>query len=164
MQRIKRGDIVGRISYGKDIIFVVEDIMKVNNKEVAILKGVTIRIKADTPLDDLEILSKELVEENERKLEKRFQERIKRCSQLYSNSKNNREREIIYTGKILHLDGDKKYSVKANNYYKKIGLNAIVKNIAESKQSSVVADLLIKYKPDILVITGHDGMIKKGTK
>ena len=164
MQRIKRGDIVGRISYGKDIIFVVEDIMKVNNKEVAILKGVTIRIKADSPLDDLEILSKELVEENERKLEKRFQERIKRCSQLYSNSKNNREREIIYTGKILHLDGDKKYSVKANNYYKKIGLNAIVKNIAESKQSSVVADLLIKYKPDILVITGHDGMIKKGTK
>ena len=71
MQRIKRGDIVGRISYGKDIIFVVEDIMKVNNKEVAILKGVTIRIKADSPLDDLEILSKELVEENERKLEKR---------------------------------------------------------------------------------------------
>ena len=61
MQRIKRGDIVGRISYGKDIIFVVEDIMKVNNKEVAILKGVTIRIKADSPLDDLEILSKELV-------------------------------------------------------------------------------------------------------
>ena len=56
MQRIKRGDIVGRISYGKDIIFVVEDIMKVNNKEVAILKGVTIRIKADSPLDDLEIL------------------------------------------------------------------------------------------------------------
>ena len=89
MQRIIRGDIVGRISYGKDIIFVVEDIMKVNNKEVAILKGVTIRIKADSPLDDLEILSKELVEENERKLEKRFQERIKRCSQLYSNSKNN---------------------------------------------------------------------------
>ena len=72
MQRIKRGDIVGRISYGKDIIFVVEDIMKVNNKEVAILKGVTIRIKADSPLDDLEILSKELVEENERKLEKRL--------------------------------------------------------------------------------------------
>ena len=32
MQRIKRGDIVGRISYGKDIIFVVEDIMKENKK------------------------------------------------------------------------------------------------------------------------------------
>ena len=56
MQRIKRGDIVGRISYGKDIIFVVEDIMKVNNKEVAILKGVTIRIKADSPLHDMKII------------------------------------------------------------------------------------------------------------
>ena len=82
MQRIKRGDIVGRISYGKDIIFVVEDIMKVNNKEVAILKGVTIRIKADSPLDDLEILSKELVEEHLKKCDecKKILEEIKQDS------------------------------------------------------------------------------------
>jgi len=45
-------------------------------------------------------------------------------------------------------------------YYKKLGLNAIVKNIAESRQSQVVIPLLKKYNPDILVITGHDSMIK----
>ena len=64
----------------------------------------------------------------------------------------------------MHLDGDKKYSIKANNYYKKIGLKAIVKNVPENRQPIVVVELIARYKPDILVITGHDGMIKKGTK
>lgn len=68
---------------------------------------------------------------------------------------------IQKTGKILHLDGDKRYSEKANNYYKKVGLNAIVKNISEKKQPIFVIDLLRKYNPDILVITGHDRMINK---
>ena len=68
----------------------------------------------------------------------------------------------IRTGKILHLDGDRKYSEKSYQYYKKLKLDAIVKNIPEYKQPKVVYGLLQKYDPDILVITGHDGMIKKG--
>ncbi|MBR3249326.1 MAG: hypothetical protein IKF83_01340 [Clostridia bacterium] len=60
--------------------------------------------------------------------------------------------------------GDKKYSEKAYRYYKKIGLNAIVKNIAEYKQPKVVYKLLEYYQPDIVVITGHDEMIKKETR
>lgn len=116
MRKIKKGDIVGRISYGKDIFFIVEDIINLNKKEIAILKGLTIRIKADSPVEDLEILSKELIQNYEENLEKRFQERIQRCIQIYGNNKENREKEIIYTGRILHLDGDahlsnkKKYS------------------------------------------------------
>ena len=43
-----------------------------------------------------------------------------------------------------------------------MGINAIVKNIPENKQPRVVYNLLKTYKPDILVITGHDGMLKKG--
>ena len=69
----------------------------------------------------------------------------------------------IYIGKILHLDGDRKYSEKSARYYNKMGLNAIVKNIAENRQSKVVVPLLKKYNPDILIITGHDAMLKKGT-
>ena len=65
------------------------------------------------------------------------------------------------TGKILHVDGDKKYSEKSYYYYKKIGLNAIVKNIPENKQPEVIFSLLNSYTPDILVITGHDSMMKK---
>ena len=68
-------------------------------------------------------------------------------------SQNNRNKEKIITGKILHLDGDKKYSEKSYYYYKKLGLNAIVKNIPEYRQPRVVYHLLQTYKPDILVIT-----------
>lgn len=66
------------------------------------------------------------------------------------------------TGKILHLDGDRKYSQKADSYYKKVGLNAVVKNISEKKQPLVIKELLRRYNPDILVITGHDKMLNKG--
>ena len=66
--------------------------------------------------------------------------------------------------KLISADGDKKYSEKSSKYYKKVGLSAIVRNIAEIDQSSCVGNLLEKYKPDILVITGHDGMVKKGCK
>jgi spore coat assembly protein len=68
-----------------------------------------------------------------------------------------------HLGKILHLDGDKRYAEKSARFYKSLGLNAIVKNIPESKQAELIIDLLNKYEPDILVITGHDEMIKKGT-
>ena len=78
-----------------------------------------------------------------------------------SNDKRISQRFI--TGKILHLDGDRKYSEKSYQYYRKLGLDAVVKNIPEYKQSKVVYELLNKYNPDILVITGHDGMIKRGT-
>ena len=44
-----------------------------------------------------------------------------------------------------------------------MGLNAIVKSVPENKQPMVVGNLVKRYKPDILVITGHDGMIKNGT-
>ena len=43
-----------------------------------------------------------------------------------------------------------------------MGLDAVVKNIAESKQPQFVIPLLSKHNPDILVITGHDSMIKNG--
>ena len=72
------------------------------------------------------------------------------------------EREEFITGRILHLDGDRKYSDKSYRYYRKMGLTAIVKNIPEYKQPSMVYNLLSYYKPDILIVTGHDGMIRKG--
>lgn len=66
----------------------------------------------------------------------------------------------VATGFILHLDGDKKYSEKAYRYYKKNRLNAIVKNISERRQPRAVYRLLEYYQPDIIIITGHDAMIK----
>ena len=98
---------------------------------------------------------------NFKNIDNRLDERAKEY--LLDKNKSNLREERIYTGKILHLDGDRRYSEKSSKFYKKLGLNAIVKNIPEYKQPQVVVSLLNRYNPDILVITGHDEMIKDGT-
>lgn len=175
MNRFKRGDIVGRISYNKDVIFEITNIIKTNNKEIYILKGITERIEADSPPEDLEIMDKRIVNKKMRAIENKILNRIEKCindenyniklkNNIFDFSNNGkRSTKIIYTGKILHLDGDKRYSTKSIKYYKSLGLNAVVKNIPENKQASVIKSLLDRYEPDILVLTGHDGMIRKGT-
>lgn len=165
--KIKKGDIVGRKSYGKDILFVVERIINQTNfKAIAILKGLNIRIQADSFLDDLEIIDKKTLQESQKKVEKRFIQTINKCVKGQDESKQEylkRSNKIVYTGKILHLDGDKRYAEKSSLFYKKMGLRAVVRSVTESRQPTVVSGLIERYKPDILVITGHDGMIKGGT-
>lgn len=74
---IKKGDIVVRKSYGKDIIFKVVKIIKSNNSQIAILKGVTLRIEADAPIEDLEMAQKQRIENNMRNLNIKLEDRIK---------------------------------------------------------------------------------------
>lgn len=161
--KIKKGDIVGRRSYGKDIFFIVDKILNTRmNKQFAILKGLNIRIMADSPIEDLEIISRQEVMNSIRLADLDLENRIQKNK--HRNKINEKLiRQKIYTGKILHLDGDKKYSEKSARYYNKMGLNAIVKNIAENRQSKVVVPLLNKHNPDILIITGHDAMLKNGS-
>ena len=150
MEEIKKGDAVTRNSYGNDIIFLVKRIIKLaNKKQIAILKGIDVRVEADAPIEDLKMVSKE----EKIKREKELEEKILYKIQKEIVGKENRRKEVVYTGRILHLDGDKRYSEKSIMYYKKMGLNAIVRNIPENKQSKVVYRLLQIYNPDILVIT-----------
>lgn len=165
MKKIRKGTIVARKSYEKDVIFVVKRIIKTSKGDIAILRGLLERIEADCNIDDLEIMDKKQVEkrmkEENQKLKKRVDKKTKYTIGIIEN-KDTRFRQKIVTGKILHLDGDKRYSQKSYNYYKKLGLNAVVKNIPEYKQPRLVYQLLKMYNPDILIITGHDGMIKRG--
>lgn len=174
MSKLKKGDLVGRLSYNKDVIFEIIKIIKSSNKkEICILKGITERIEADSPIEDLEIIDKRMIDKKIEYMENKILSRVnkiqndhetkymKKYKSIFDIGK--RSNQSIYTGKILHLDGDKRYSEKSMRYYKSLGLNAIVKNIPENRQASVVKALLERYKPDVLVITGHDGMIKKGT-
>ena len=146
---IKEKNIVARKSYGKDIIFVVDKIIK---NKIAILTGLTTRLQADAYIDDLEVLNKKEVEE----VIKEVNERITQESNNISIQKKDiftRTNKVIYTGRILHLDGDKRYSEKSNMYYKKMGLKAIVRNIPENRQANIVSTLIERYNPDILVVT-----------
>ena len=146
MKRLKKGDIVGRISYNKDIIFTIKDI---KDKKNVILEGIFERIIADSNINDLELIDKKEIYKKEIDLD--------RCL----NIEENRNTKTFATGKILHLDGDRRYSEKSYKYYQKLGIDAVVKNVTERKQSQIVYNLLEYYKPDILVITGHDSMFNK---
>lgn len=166
MKKFKKGDIVARKSYGKDIIFCIKKIIRTNKNEIAILYGLFERIEADSITDDLELIDNKTLKTIMGNEDNRLLSRITNKNTEYTFKvldDNSRIREKIITGKILHLDGDKRYSQKSYNYYKKMGLNAVVKNIPEYRQPRVVYKLLKTYKPDILIITGHDGMIKRGT-
>ena len=170
MREIKKGSIVGRKSYHKDVLFVVKNIISTKNGNIAILRGIIERVEADSDINDLEIIQKDDLkeylnkknEEIEKKIEKSQKEQENKNYKIGILMKNTRAKEKIVTGKILHLDGDRKYSEKSYRYYKKLGLNAIVKNIPEYKQPRVVYQLLKIYKPDILVVTGHDAILKRG--
>lgn len=166
MKKIKKGDIVVRKSYGKDIIFYVKRIIKTKKENIAILCGLIERIEADSNIEDLEIIDEKLLRNRIKTEDEKIKQRIN-SKEDYKiaiiRTQDKRLTQKIVTGKILHLDGDKRYSQKSYNYYKKLGLNAIVKNIPEYKQPKVVYKLLELYKPDILIVTGHDGMIRRGT-
>lgn len=157
MKKIKKGDIVARKSHGKDIIFYVKRIIISEEEPIAILCGVKKRIEADSKIDDLILVEKDKLKDILLEEEKSIKKRIDNRYEIGIISKEeSRFKEKIITGKILHLDGDKRYSQKSYNYYNKLGLKAIVKNIPEYKQPRVVYKLLKIYQPDILIVTGHD--------
>lgn len=151
---IKKGDIVGRISYGKDILFYVDRIIKTKiGKSYAILRGVLYRIEADAELEDLEKMDKDFTEKEKRGYETEIKKRIERKTKNTLQQANWNSRNKQTNALILHLDGDRRYSQKSARYYQKLGINAIVKNIPENRQPQVVGNLTKKYQPDILVIT-----------
>ena len=59
-------------------------------------------------------------------------------------------------GRILHLDGDSEYLSRCMKFYKKNKIMAYGLHIIEDDMPSRVQELLKKYTPDILVLTGHD--------
>ena len=73
MEKIKKGDIVARKSHNQDILFSVEKILK---SQIAILKGITIRIVADAYIDDLVLLDTKEVDASLRSLDVRIEDRI----------------------------------------------------------------------------------------
>lgn len=166
MKNFKKGDIVVRKSYKRDIPFYIKKIITIKNEKFAILYGLFDRIEADSNINDLELLNENTVRDilisEDTRLNSRIQNTNNNCRFNFINDDSKIKTKII-TGKILHLDGDKRYSQKSYNYYKKVGLTAIVKNVPEYRQPRIVYKLLKMYDPDILIITGHDGMIKRGT-
>lgn len=168
-------DLVGRKSYGCDILFRIIDMKEKNGKQIAILFGEEYRLIADAPLNDLILIdhrkkiemTKEYrsLEENSFRLFQQELERLK-YEQEY-DSTNGYEYSPNYfqlPGKVLHIDGDPNYLEKCLNLYKKIGVPITGIHCDEKEMPYQITPLLEHYRPDILVITGHDSYSKaKGT-
>lgn len=138
---LKRGDLVTRISYNHDIVFCITNI----KNDIYYLKGTEVRLYADAEANDL-VKYKE-IDTKEEEIEEELP--LDRTEYFY------------IPGTILHIDGDKEYLNKCLNYYKKKGIYAIGKRISEEHIYENVISLLNEYKPDIIIITGHDAFYSK---
>lgn len=145
---LKRNDIVGRISYGCDIIFVIKEIVD----DKAYLSGKYVRLFVDSPLSDLK-----LIEEGELL---RFEEEEKEKSKAIIEGYKDKITHI--TGKILHLDSDDEYIKKCKDLYDNLGIYSKCIKLSESDFSLNILGLIKKYQPNIVVLTGHDSYNNKG--
>lgn len=140
----KIGDLVTRKSYDNDTVFKILRI----DKEIAYLKGCSVRLLADSNTLDLEKLDN-------------YSDTFSPCIE----KNDNRDDFFYLPGRILHIDGDNEYLEKCLKYYKDNGVFAIGKKINENDIANQLLKLLKDYKPDIVIITGHDAYLsKKGNK
>ena len=158
---LKIGDIVGRKSYGCDIFF---RIVAVRGDKV-ILQGLSYRIEADASSDDLISIDSQKIVQHNRDIEQRVSQIFTRIEREESarGFRNMRQSSFKKMPTVLHLDGDENYLNKCSDQYKKLGIPVIGRYIEEAMQPRRIKTLLETYHPDMVVITGHDSVLK-GTK
>lgn len=172
MAQIKPGDIVVRKSYGGDIYFKVLEV----KDGVCLLKGMDVRLLADSPITDLEVKGAEdifyykhkCIQENLDCLRRIKAYRSQNLSKYEEYRKLNRAGQseadfFDVPGRVLHLDGDEEYLEKCIKNYNQLNVPVHGFNIPEREQPNMVQKLIREYRPDILVLTGHDAL-KKGTR
>lgn len=141
-------DYVVRLSHNKDIIFKIVEIK--NN--IAILVGVYVRLIADAPLQDLELINQELLSRAD---EVDYTHYSNMVSTIKKSSK-----EV--NGKILHLDSDISYLKKCLKFYTDNNIYAYGVCLSEDEMANNIIELVNQIRPDVIVLTGHDSYNRKG--
>jgi spore coat assembly protein len=142
--QIKKGDYVTRNSYGNDTVFKVINVVD----DMVYLKGVEVRLYADALVTDLKI--EENVVEDETLDEVDIKDELLTRGDYF-----------YLPAKVLHIDGDEDYLNRCLKFYKRNGILAIGKKINEKNVYEQIPMLLKEYKPDIVIITGHDAYLRK---
>ncbi|AWB42806.1 sporulation peptidase YabG [Paenibacillus sp. CAA11] len=169
MELTNIGDLVVRKSYGGDVTFRVTEM----RSHQAIIKGTDFRLLADAPLEDL-IHAKDAVpsEKSQRayikaqqSVQKLHQDREAQVEQTRSRLAGDRnlagaQSYFEVPGTVLHLDGDPAYLKKSLDLYKKLRVPAHGQYVPENAMAQALYRLLPTIQPDIVVITGHDGVLK----
>ena len=138
--RFKIGDLVTRISHKHDIVFKIVDFVD----NLVYLKGVDLRLYADADINDLMKSSDVNISDNDV-----IREQLNKLNL-------NRSEYFYLPGKILHIDGDKEYLDRCMNFYENMNVKANGLCLNEEDISDRIGDLITEFKPDIVVITGHD--------
>lgn len=171
------GDIVGRISHESDILFRITELLEDKEQEKrALLRGLDVRLYADAPCRDLVRKSaaeiskyrQAYIKKNSECLRRIFERRVEDQSRLLFRDINSYENMMRgedpayfeIPGTVLHLDGDKEYLDLCRMTYLQLKIQVHGFEVAEEEQPNVVLDYLKEYRPDILVLTGHDGLQK----
>ncbi|EOU1761684.1 TPA: sporulation peptidase YabG [Clostridium perfringens] len=174
---MKVGDLVVRKSYSKDITFKIIDIKENDEGITYILKGLHIRIIADSKGEDLEKVEDDFAGDKDKSFDSKMNDIIKKVI-LSREQKNNqlmtrgseednlkrteKEKGLVFgrPGRILHIDGDPSYMETCLKAYKQLNLNAVGIAVSEREQPLKILSLVKEYNPDIVVLTGHDGVLK----
>ncbi|MGE6231212.1 sporulation peptidase YabG [Paenibacillus chitinolyticus] len=168
---MRQGDLATRKSYGNDIIFRIQEI----DTTRAILRGVDFRLLADAPISDLSRVTAARdsdfprvnlprVGETIRSIRQFRQELYQLNDHLVRNKLPENTQYFEMPGKILHLDGDPNYLRKSMNLYGELRIPAEGFYVNESQMAATLQRLLPQVKPDIVVLTGHDGLLKNRKK
>lgn len=140
---------VTRKSYENDVVFKIYKI----DGDVAYLKGINVRLCADSKIDDLV-----LVDNIESDDDGFFYEKMRAIRNF------ERSDYFYIPGKILHVDGDKEYLNRCLSFYKDANVLAYGVYSKESDIANNIEKYLKDINPDIVVITGHDSKIKENSK
>lgn len=145
----KVGDLVTRNSHNNDVVF---KIIKIEEK-IAYLKGVDVRLCADSEIDDLALESNDKTSDD--------RDFYKQIDEL----RNFERSDYFYIpGKILHVDGDREYLNRCLEFYKKANVLAYGVYSPENQMALNIEKYLEDINPDIVVITGHDSFIMQNSK
>lgn len=159
MDKFKVGDIVTRKSYGGDILFKIHDIKNIDGAEpVYILRGLLLRLSADSRGHDLVLTHPSAARPA---IMRNIQQIRKRAYDTDSYFRTSIfQRVFTRPGRILHIDSSSDYLDMCIKYYRERNVKVTGTVVDESRQPEIVRQMLEKYKPDILVLTGHDAMKK----
>lgn len=169
MAKLRVGDIVARKSYGMDVYFKVTGFKSAGSEKIVEIKGLSYRIKADAPLSDIVLVPETRLNEYREKEERIVSTRREQIRGrgkgagrrgFLAMSRDISEGSFKRPGTVLHLDGDSDYLERCLEEYEKLSVTARGRYVPESEQPSRIVSLLKQYRPDILVLTGHDGVSK----
>lgn len=169
MSGIKDGDVVTRKSYGGDIYFKVIRVFNgEDGREYARLKGLDLRLEATSSLDDLVKVDQLNVSQywhhcqmkNLERLRGVFVRREDDRRRSLGRALNSEIESFDLPGTLVHIDGDREYLEMCQASYKQLNIECHGYHIDEEKQAERVIDILVQHRPDMLVLTGHDGLVK----